>query len=386
MNILFISHCDFPNNSALHIFSIGVNLANAGFDCVVCVPGEESTLAFPRVAPFSVVSYEHGYADRIVFPDGRGPDLIHAWTPRERVRKLTRYLLASTPCKYVVHLEDNENFILETELGALTCHNLRRLPEDLMEAAAVPEHLSHPLWSRKFLDSASGLTAIVDRLLEFKPPATPGIVLWPGFDREFLSAAPVNQDQCRRMGISDEDSVLVYSGNLHPANAAEVRSLFWAVQALRRTGRRVVLVKTGSQYISADWIAEATHSGAVLDLGFVPRGDLYSIMQTADILVQPGRIGPFNDYRFPSKIPEFFASGKPVILPRTNVGLAVRDGVEALLLQSGDAIEIAQKIEVLLDNPALAARIGAAGQEFAIRRLSWSKNVPLLKEFYASLQ
>ncbi|HLH43125.1 MAG TPA: glycosyltransferase [Bryobacteraceae bacterium] len=384
MNVLFISHCDFPNNSALHIFSIARNLAEEGLDCIVCVPGGEPALA--SVARFSVVSYGLGYSGRILFPDGRGPDLIHAWTPRERVRKLTFHLLASKPCKYVLHLEDNEEFILDTEMGALASHHLRRLPEELMDATAVPDHLSHPLRSRKFLAGASGLTAIVDRLLEFKPASTPGIVLWPGFDPEFLSASAASRDQCRQMGISDDESVLVYSGNIHSSNAAEVRSLFWAVQALRRAGRRVVLLKTGSQYVSADWITDATRAGAVLDLGFIPREALYSIMQRANILVQPGRIGPFNDYRFPSKLPEFFASGKPVILPRTNVGLAVRDGVEALLLQSGDAIEIAQKIEILLDNPGLAARLGAAGREFAIRRLSWSKNVPALKEFYASLQ
>ena len=46
------------------------------------------------------------------------------------------------------------------------------------------------------------------------------------------------------------------------------------------------------------------------------------LLVAADILVQPdGSPGPFNDYRFPSKLPDFFASGRPVVLPKTNIGL-----------------------------------------------------------------
>jgi hypothetical protein len=43
------------------------------------------------------------------------------------------------------------------------------------------------------------------------------------------------------------------------------------------------------------------------------------LLALADLLVQPGKPDAFNDYRFPSKLPEFLSVGRPVILPDTNI-------------------------------------------------------------------
>jgi glycosyltransferase involved in cell wall biosynthesis len=382
VNILFISHCDFHGNSAMHIYSIATALTELGVQCVICVPESASTVTSHGSPKFIVTSYQEAYETGIVFPDGKGPDLIHAWTPRELVRKLTERLAYTYRCSYLVHLEDNEEVILENELK-LTYDELRHLPPDDLNAM-VPEHRSHPRQYREFLAKAAGVTALIDRLLEFKPKDLPGLVFWPGFDAEFLRPPGSVEQSHNRFGVRAGDTILVYNGNIHDTNAREVRSLFLAAQALRRCGRPISILKTGWNHVSdQSWIQEAIESGAVIDLGFVPRSELSSVVAAADILVQPGRSDKFNDYRFPSKLPEFFASGKPVILPRTNVGLSVRDGVEAVLLDHGNAVEIAQKIELLLDDPALASRIGAAGREFALRHLTWSKNVLPLKDFYA---
>ena len=84
-----------------------------------------------------------------------------------------------------------------------------------------------------------------------------------------------------------------------------------------------------------------------------------------------GRAGPFNDYRFPSKLPEFLATGRPVVLPATNLGRFLDDGEECLLLRRGDALEIAAAVERLLDDDELRARLGRGGRAFAERNFSW---------------
>ena len=94
-------------------------------------------------------------------------------------------------------------------------------------------------------------------------------------------------------------------------------------------------------------------------------------MKCADLFVQPGAPGAFNDFRLPSKLPEFLAVGRPVVLPAANVGLRLRDGEQALLLRTGAPEEIAAKVEALLADPALAARLGRAGQAFARDAWRW---------------
>jgi glycosyltransferase involved in cell wall biosynthesis len=383
MNVVFVSHCDFSGNSAMHIFSIANTLSRLGVCCTVCVPNDPGTILSHGVADFEILSYVQA-ADGIRFPDGRGPSLIHAWTPRELVRKLTERLAELHSCPYLVHLEDNEEVILESECPGYSYAELEKLPADTLDRL-VPEHRSHPLRYRHFLKGAAGVTAVIDRLLEFKPPQIPSLVFWPGFDEQFREpAAPVGDPPWHQH--LDARNILVYCGNIHDTNASEVRSLFLAVQVLKRAAVSIRLLKTGWNHVEdRGWIHGAIESGAVADLGFIPRSELPALLSAATLLVQPGRSGPFNDYRFPSKLPEFLVSGKPVVLPKANLGRILRDGFDAVVLQEGSAIEIAGKIVSLLEDAELAARIGRNGRKFALRSLDWETNVPPIKTFYEAI-
>ena len=365
----------------MHIFSIANVLERSGIRCAVCVPNDVASVSEHGTPAFAVVSYADAYANGVRFPDGRGPDLIHAWTPRELVRKLTEHLAGVHDCPYIVHLEDNEEVILEVELGQ-TYGEIESQPIELLDLK-VPEHRSHPVHYRTFLARAAAVTALMDRLLEFQPEGVPGLVFWPGFDEAFRNPAPPSSRLLSRIRLQPDEKVLVYNGNVHAANAEEVHSLFLSVQALRRVGVPVRLLRTGFTHLDdKGWIEDAVASGAVVDLGFISRSEVPSLLSLATVLVQPGRPGRFNDYRFPSKLPEFFVSGKPVVLPKANIGRALRGGVEAVLMESGDAIEIAQLVERLFREPGQAARIGAAGREFALKRLSWNENVPPIIDLY----
>ena len=120
----------------------------------------------------------------------------------------------------------------------------------------------------------------------------------------------------------------------------------------------------------------------IRDLGWVARRHIPDLLQAADVLVQPGTPGGFDDYRFPSKLPEFLASGRPVVLPRANVGHDLVHERDALLLERGDAPEIAEAVGRLARGRELRDRLGAHGQEFAKRELTWSRAVDSLEGLY----
>ena len=81
-----------------------------------------------------------------------------------------------------------------------------------------------------------------------------------------------------------------------------------------------------------------------VELGFVERGMIPVYLSIADILIQPGKAGLYNDYRLPSKIPEFLFMKKPVVLPDTNIGRFLKNNEEALLLEA--ALQLAAIVEV----------------------------------------
>jgi glycosyltransferase involved in cell wall biosynthesis len=383
VKLVLISHCNFHGNSAMHVFSIANELVTLGAEVVVCVPDSPETVHSHGVPKFLTVDYLQARGGAIAFRSGENPDLIHAWTPRELVRKLTEELAGKYHCPYVVHLEDNEEVILKDDLRIAAYEHLYYYPEHLLDSL-VSEHRSHPVRYRQFLSKAVGITALMDRLLEFKPEGVPCLVFWPGFDSEFAAINGADTHFRERLGLKDDKYTLVYTGNVHASNVREVQSLYLAAAILHRRGVPIRLLKTGWNFAELN-IEPDLLSQYVKDLGFLARADVPSLLSLADVLVQPGKPDQFNDYRFPSKLPEYLVSGRPVVLPRTNIGRFIADGAEAILLDAGHAEEVASKVQILLDNQELRKRVGEGGRKFALEHLSWAKNVVALSNFYEEI-
>ena len=381
-NVLFISHADFTGNSALHVLAIATELHRRGLSPAIAVPRAAYTVEDIGRPPFPVLTYRQVRRGKLRFPDGRGPDLVHAFTPREGVRKLTADVVAKYGCSYVVHLEDNEDALLSSALGGVDVDALRSLPAPLLDGI-VSDSQSHPLWAPQFVDRAAGATVVIDRLLEFVPAHVPRVVIRAGFDESVLVPRRKREDARTKLDLAPTDFAVVYTGNVHAANVEELRSLWDAVAKLRADGKPLVLVKTGW---SASEVSDFPRLGQGLrDLGWVPRARIPEILAAGDALVQPGRPGIFNDYRLPSKLPEFLASGRPVVLPRSNVGLLLEDGRQALLLERGDADEIAEALDRVTGDPELGKRLGEQGRAFALRELRWTATVDKVEELYGEI-
>jgi glycosyltransferase involved in cell wall biosynthesis len=363
------------------VLAIANELFARGYSPAICVPDDPRTIDDVGRPPFPVLGFAEAEQGAIPFPDGRGPDLVHAFTPREHVRKITMAAVSRYGCPYVVHLEDNEEAILADAIGSEAYERIGALPLAESDAIVGPRR-AHPVRAAGFLEGAAGVTAVIDTLLELKPASVPGAVFWPGFDKAVL-ALPENTPSLRKeFRIAADDFVLVYTGNIHDSNLDEVRSLYLAVGALRDAGHPVTLLKTGWNQVDMKWVKKAGLRKAVRDLGFVRRERVWRVLAAADALVQPGRSGAFNDYRFPSKLPDFLASGRPVILPASNIGRYLRHDVDALLLERGDADEIVDAVQRLIADPKLGERLGANGRDFALEKLRWSENVEPIVTLY----
>ena len=380
-NLIFISHCNFHGNSSFHLFSIANVLADLGHSCAVCVPDKPETvfdLGRPR---FQTLSYEEALLHGVSFANDRPPDLVHAWTPREAVRRTAMALVQRYKVPYFVHLEDNEIAVLLDELPGWSLENLERLPSCALDAL-VPDHRVHPHRWREMLAGAAGVTALIDRLLEFKPANTPGMVFFPGYRPEFAKIDGRDDGLRVTLGITPDELLLVYTGNVHNSNFREVRSLVLAIALLNRRGIRAKLIKTGSDFYALPELSDPKITQYLIELGFVPHSEVPRLLAAADVLVQPGSSNQFNDYRFPSKLPEFLVSGRPVALPRSNVGLLLKDGEQALVLSHGHSADIADALKRLGTDPQLRAKIGHGGREFALYYLNWEKNAAAFPYFY----
>jgi len=390
LNILFVNYGDYTTNSLNHIGGFANALCASGHACVVAVPHGDDTLAHVRDPLFVAATFDELLARPNLFPDGRTANVVHAWTPREVVRKFVlgyqRAALPFTlkgghpPARVIIHLEDNEEFLIETFSGR-TQDELRKSDPATLEAQ-LNDGLAHPLRHRAFLQVADAATVIVESLAEFVPAGVPHHRLFPGVDFSLYHAQEPNPALRRELGLRDEEKVIVFTGSNTFANEPEMRELYLAVALLNREGPPTRLVRTGFNTPSfLAGIADDVRRH-VLDLGFVAKDRLPRLLALADVLVQPGRAGPFNDYRLPSKLPEFLASGRPVVLPPANIAALMKDGREAIFLPTGTPSDIAETCRRLFATPDQGAKVGRKGAAFARRHFDLEANSRELAAFY----
>lgn len=383
MNVLFVNYHDFSSNSAIHIFNFANQLIDMNVDCKVCVPRNKKTVSLIGKAKFDIFDFNDFRKNKIKFADGNGPHIIHAWTPREIVRKFTQTLKNHYNCKYIVHLEDNEEAILKSTYQ-LDAQLVNLLPAKIINRI-LDKQYSHPIKYKNFLCDSDGVTVIIEKLLQFKPNDVVGKVIWPGYEESLFNPIPPDLELKKKLGIPEGNFVVVYSGNVHNSNKKEVYNLYLAIAALNRKGIPVILVRTGRDFIDLYDDVLKGYKECFINLGLVEREVLPRIMSLSDVFVQPGTSDEFNDFRFPSKLPEFLAMGKPVILPNTNIGKYLTDGENCILLSNGDAIEISEKLEYVFSNKSECEIIGERGRRFAEQFLNWRKNTEMLYEFYCKV-
>ncbi|HVW21327.1 MAG TPA: glycosyltransferase [Opitutaceae bacterium] len=384
MNVLFVNYGDFTTNSLNHIAGFARGLGDLGHACAVAVPQGKASLTVVPEPRFLALTYAEALERPNLFPDGRAADVVHAWTPREQVRKFVLAYQARAHARLIVHLEDNEEFLLASWMGR-PWEEVRELGEtELAQRSAAA--LSHPRRYRRLLGVADGVTVIVDSLRAFVPSGVPCTLLEPGVDFGLYRPLPANPADRRGLGLREAEKAVVFTGSNTFANESEMADLYRAVDLLNEGGTRTRLIRTGvntTEFVSR--LPERTKAH-VLDLGFVPKARLPELLAQADALVQPGAAGPFNDYRLPSKLPEYFAMGKPVALPAANLGLSVRDGIDAIVLRTGRPEEIAEACARIFRDPALARTLGENALALARKRFDLAANCRGLAGFYEQVR
>jgi glycosyltransferase involved in cell wall biosynthesis len=365
-NILFVLPDGIDSKHGYQVDILSRMLASQGATCTIAVPELSDEQRAASSEPSSLMAHgsslitSHNslhtdHASRLT-----SYDAIHAWTPREIVREFTEKLLARHNCPLIIHLEDNEEYLTEKTMGKPWAE-LAKMPEARLDKL-IPKNRYHPTRGRKFLDKALGLSMVIDTLNRFNTRNVPYQVIPPMVDERLFYPRPINRDLRKKHNIPDDTTVLVYTGNVHAGNKDEVYELYKAVDLLNQQGHSTILLRTGQN--NKDIGVKSWPGKNVIHLGWVERKELPDILAAADIFIQPGVSGPFNDERIPCKLPEYFAMGRPVVLPKTNLGLKVEHGVEGYVVDRGDAEGIVGAVKAILGNKNIREMLGNAAVDF----------------------
>jgi glycosyltransferase involved in cell wall biosynthesis len=86
------------------------------------------------------------------------------------------------------------------------------------------------------------------------------------------------------------------------------------------------------------------------------------------------------------KIFEYWGMGKPVVAPAVEPVLEVlRDGETGLLIEPGNALQLADRIVELARDPALRERLGQAGRAYVRAHHTWRNNAEQIVAAHARI-
>jgi glycosyltransferase involved in cell wall biosynthesis len=115
--------------------------------------------------------------------------------------------------------------------------------------------------------------------------------------------------------------------------------------------------------------------------GRVSDHDLWEILGTADVCVNPDRANEMNDKSTMNKILEYMALAKPIVQFDLTEG-RYSAGDASLYARPNDTRDFAEKLCVLLDDPEQRRRMGEIGRARVEGELAWHHQVPTLLAAY----
>lgn len=119
--------------------------------------------------------------------------------------------------------------------------------------------------------------------------------------------------------------------------------------------------------------------------GRAPDSDLFEVLSTMDLGVNPDRVNAMNDKSTMNKIMEYMSLGKPMVQFDVTEGrFSAQDA--SLYAEANNPVDMAEKIVALVDDPAARARMGAYGRARVVSELNWQHQItPLLAAYTQAL-
>lgn len=220
-------------------------------------------------------------------------------------------------------------------------------------------------------------------------------VIYNGVDTERFRPRwmhPAETEEARRRLGLVEKSVVLYAGKIRESKGVGV---LWRAmkEVFRQDPSAVLLLAGGTGFgmraerkteFSRELGREMESFGKrVLRLGFVPPREMPGVYLLGDVFTAPSQLEEGLGMVFL----EASSTGLPIVSTRQGgIPEVVLDGQTGLLLAEKDnAAELAEKILLLLRNPARRMELGREGRERVVQHFSWPKIGRATEEIYSRL-
>ncbi|WP_321961020.1 glycosyltransferase WbuB [Paraburkholderia sp. J7] len=223
-------------------------------------------------------------------------------------------------------------------------------------------------WLLRRFDSVSSISPrMVERAIDKGVNASRAVCLPNWVDTQAIFPLPYPSAFRRRLGIPQDNTVVLYSGNMGAKQGIEILA---DVATALATRTDISFVFCGDGAARRDLIARCEPLSNCHVLPLQPASMFNELLNVADIHVLPQR-NDAADLVMPSKLTGMLASGRAVIAmarPGTSLFDVVSD--HGIVVSPEDGEALAAAIVELAGDPARRAALGHAARRYAKRMLS----------------
>ena len=213
------------------------------------------------------------------------------------------------------------------------------------------------------------------------------IVLVPnGVDSERFTPLPRDEELAAQLGVTGK-TVIGYVGTVVDYEGLDLLLQAAATLRGRREDFHVLIIGDGAKLEELQASAAEQGLDDVLTFtGRIPHEEVARYYSIIDVTPVPRLPLPVCEMVSPLKPFEAMAMGKAVIASDV-AALAeiVTPGINGLLHTKGSAESLTEQIETLLDDPELAARLGAQAREWVVAERDWKQLAAVVAGVYAEI-
>lgn len=180
----------------------------------------------------------------------------------------------------------------------------------------------------------------------------------------------VDADGFQSIESKSPQILLIYCGSLGYRNILKTVLDTCVILADRCPAFRMIILGGQSSPAEFRWLKGYASEAGVLEqvdiLDYVNDDELRKIYEDATAFLAPMPNDMQSLARFPTKIGEYLASGRPVITTRFGEAACyLEDGVNAFVVEECDPVRIAEKVLEVTRHPTKASSVGAEGRNLA---------------------
>jgi protein involved in polysaccharide export with SLBB domain/glycosyltransferase involved in cell wall biosynthesis len=172
--------------------------------------------------------------------------------------------------------------------------------------------------------------------------------------------------------------LIMYAGNLDPYQDLDLLiSAFDRVSAVEPAAQLVLVTHRATHPETARRAARLAERAGVRIVVASTFAEARRELAGADVVICPRS----SWSGFPIKVLNYMNLGRPIVQARASAH-ALCDGVDGLVFNEGDPRSLARSIVRVLQDPALATRLGQEARQAVKERFSWQKTLPSVVSVY----